>query len=142
MQVGETAESQQSTISYSKSCIAIENLKYMIYVNYKCKKIQLYANKIMHKNWHNINSKVQLAKDSLEMTRGCKGWINTDGGVEESFPDPYVKPWTEVCVWEKFNRFYVSGGSGDTGTEREKSQMQSHIHFSKLWRAQQMWQTL
>ena len=31
-------------------------------------KKKLHANK----SWHNINSKVQLARDSLETTRGCR----------------------------------------------------------------------
>ena len=32
----------------------------------------MYANKNkMHKNWHNINSKVQVAWDLPEATRGC-----------------------------------------------------------------------
>jgi len=33
-------------------------------------KIKLYANKKIHKNWQNINSKVQLAGDLPEITRG------------------------------------------------------------------------
>jgi len=28
--------------------------------------------KKLHKNWHKINHKVQLPRDSLEMTRGCR----------------------------------------------------------------------
>jgi len=50
----------------------------MIYMNisiklYMQKKLSFCANKSkIHQNWHYINSKVQLARESPEMTRGCK----------------------------------------------------------------------
>ena len=58
-----------SLVKQKKSHIAVEI--YDIYINYICTKIKLYLyanNNKIHKNWHNIISKVQLAGDS----QGCR----------------------------------------------------------------------
>jgi len=42
------------------------------------KKFKLHANKYKsNKIWYDINHKVQLARDSLEMTRGCRRHATT-----------------------------------------------------------------
>lgn len=63
----------------------------MIYVNYKCKKIQLYANK---NKIHNINSKVQLARDDKRMQDACNNH-NTHNGCNSGR--------SSNCGFEKFH---------------------------------------
>jgi len=48
----------------------------------------LYTNKNkIHKNWHYIDSKVQLAEDSSKMTRRCRTHVTTTTMTAEAIAD-------------------------------------------------------